>query len=204
VSYFSVKIRDNEYEPEAACQSLTHGEYPTIQHFKTANDEYAYIIKEIKTLTEKGVALKNICLVARTHKLLDDYIKELQGADIRVFEIKRNKFDDRTFDGIRVATMHRIKGLEFQCIFIVAANNRIIPLANAINNTDPVSKEESLVAEKCLLYVALTRAQKSAYITSYGSKSELLPLSPTLIIRDINSIAAKEIFAHCSEVQKKL
>jgi superfamily I DNA/RNA helicase/mRNA-degrading endonuclease RelE of RelBE toxin-antitoxin system len=166
---------DNEYESEAACQSLTHGEYPAIQNFKTANDEYAYIVEEIKALAEKGVDLKDICLVARTHKLLDDYIKELPNAGIRVFEIKRNKFDDRTIDGVRVATMHRVKGLEFQCVFVVAANNRILPLANAINDADPVSKEEGLTSEKCLLYVALTRAQKAAYITSYGSKSEFLP-----------------------------
>ena len=29
-------------------------------------------------------------------------------------------------------------------------------------------------AEKCLLYVALTRAQKGAYISSYGQISEFL------------------------------
>lgn len=71
--------------------------------------------------------------------------------------------------------MHRVKGLEFPYIFIVAANSRVIPLASAIDDTDQVSMEESTTSEKCLLYVALTRAQKAAYITSYGAKSEFLP-----------------------------
>ena len=84
------------------------------------------------------------------------------------------KLDDRTFDGVRVATMHRVKGLEFEYVFVVAVNNRVVPLSYAINTTDPVAAEEALNAEKCLLYVALTRARKSAYITCYGTPSEFL------------------------------
>ena len=47
--------------------------------------------------------------------------------------------------------------------------------AKAIDAADEASKQESLAAEKCLLYVALTRAQKAAFITSYGKQSEFLP-----------------------------
>jgi len=165
---------DDEYEGESLCQSLTHGDYPKIANFKTVKDECAYIINEITALKDNGVHLKDICLVARTHKLLDDYKRELPNAGIKVYEIKRNKLDDRSFDGIRVATMHRVKGLEFMYMFVAAANNRVIPLAGAIADSDIVSKNESLTSEKCLLYVALTRAQKAAYITSYGEKSEFL------------------------------
>lgn len=85
-----------------------------------------------------------------------------------------NKVDDRSFDGLRVATMHRVKGLEFKYVFIAAVNNRIIPLPFAINKTDAVSEVESITSEKCLLYVAMTRAQKGVYITSYGRPSEFL------------------------------
>ena len=165
---------DDEYEAESLCQSLTHGDYPTIMNFKTAGDEYDYIIKEIAALTGSGVQMKDICLVARTHSLLNEYKRVLPDAGIRVYEIKRTKLDDRSFDGIRVATMHRVKGLEFPYIFVVAANNRVIPLASAIADYDQASKTESLTSEKCLLYVALTRAQKAAYITSYGAKSEFI------------------------------
>ena len=70
--------------------------------------------------------------------------------------------------------MHRVKGLEFGYVFVVACNNRVIPLASATNSADPISKEESITAERCLFYVALTRAQKKAYICSYGKPSEFL------------------------------
>jgi superfamily I DNA/RNA helicase len=105
---------------------------------------------------------------------LSDYKRALPEAGIKVYEIKRAKLDDRSFDGIRVATMHRVKGLEFPYVFVAATNNRVIPLANAINDYDATSKAESLTSEKCLLYVALTRAQKAVYITSYGEKSIFL------------------------------
>jgi len=165
---------DIDYDHGKICQSLTHGITPIAKNFNSATEELEYIIDEIKKLQSSGTDLKSICIVARTNKLLDDYIKGLSGRGIKTYEIKRSKIDDRSFEGVRVATMHRVKGLEFKHVFVVAVNKRIVPLHSAINTTDPVASEESLTAEKCLLYVALTRAQKTAYITSYGQLSELI------------------------------
>lgn len=156
------------------CQSLTHGEKPVIKEFKDANAELTYLVEEIENLHKNGVSLSDICVVARTRKLVEDYIAQFTRAGIRAYAIKRNKTDDRNYDGLRVATMHRVKGLEFQYVFVAAANSRVLPLPSAINKTDAVSEAESIASEKCLLYVALTRAQKGAYITSYGKKSEFL------------------------------
>lgn len=165
---------DDDFDTGDRCQSLTHGKAPQVLRFNNANEEFDAVLKEIKSLIDSGVSAKNICVVARTHKLLDDYISQFTSNGLRCYEIRGNKADDRGLDGIRVATMHRVKGLEFQYIFIVASNKRIIPLASAIDHTDAVSEQETMTAEKCLLYVALTRAQKGAYISSYGQISEFL------------------------------
>lgn len=165
---------DDDFDLGDKCQSLTHGEKPVVENFNNANDEFDFIFDEVKKLKENGVALTDICVVARTKKLVDDYIALFTRLGIRSYAIKRNKVDDRSFDGLRVATMHRVKGLEFKYVFIAAVNNRIIPLPSAINKTDAVSEAESITSEKCLLYVAMTRAQKGVYITSYGRKSEFL------------------------------
>ena len=167
---------DNEYDADTGdkCQSLTHGEAPQIMSFANANEEFDAVLAKIRGLIDAGVAAKNICVVARTHKLVDDYIALFTSSGLRCYEIKGSKSDDRGLEGIRVATMHRVKGLEFQYVFIVAANSKIIPLAKAIDHTDSVSEHETMTAEKCLLYVALTRAQKGAYISGYGKMSELL------------------------------
>lgn len=165
---------DDAFDVGDQCQSLTHGKAPQVRNFANANEEFDAVLSEIKKLVSNGVSAKNICVVARTHKLLDDYISQFTSNGMRCYEIKGNKADDRGLDGIRVATMHRVKGLEFQYIFVVAANKRIIPLASAIDHMDMVSEHETTTAEKCLLYVALTRAQKGAYISGYGQMSEFL------------------------------
>lgn len=156
------------------CQSLTHGETPIVESFSNANDEFDFILNEVKTLNDGGIALTDICVVARTKKLVDDYLALFTKAGVRSYAIKRNKIEDRSHDGLRIATMHRVKGLEFKYVFITAVNNRIVPLQSAINNIDAISEAESIASEKCLLYVAMTRAQKGVYITSYGRKSDFL------------------------------
>ena len=165
---------DDSFDTGDRCQSLTHGTVPEVISTANANEELDTILGKIKGLIENGVSAKDICVVARTHPLLNDYITQFTSSGIRCYEIKRNKADDRGLEGIRVATMHRVKGLEFQYVFVVAANNRIIPLAAAIDHTDKVSERETITAEKCLLYVALTRAQKGVYISGYGRMSEFL------------------------------
>ena len=165
---------DDSFDMGDHCQSLTHGTAPEILSLSNANEEFDVILAKIKNLIDAGVASKNICVVARTHNLLDDYIEHFALNGIRCYEIRGNKADDRGLEGIRVATMHRVKGLEFQYVFIVAANSRIIPYAAAIDHMDSVSEQETLTAEKCLLYVALTRAQKGAFISGYGKMSEFI------------------------------
>lgn len=165
---------DESYDNGIECQSLTHGDIPEIYEFPTLENELEFIIKRIKNMEASGVELKNICIVARTHKLLDNYIVGLQQSGIRSYEIKSNKTDDRLFEGVRIATMHRVKGLEFDHMIVAAVNQRMLPLSTINEYEDDVSKEEFRTGEKCLLYVALTRARKSACITCFGGKSNLI------------------------------
>ena len=162
---------DENYDDGKVCQSLTHGKTPDIHGFKSAAEELSYLVDTIRDMEQHGVDIKTVCVVARTHKLIDDYIAGFTRYGIKTYEIKRSKLDDRKYEGVRVATMHRVKGLEFRHVFIVAVNKQVIPLASAIVHTDAVTELESHTSEKCLLYVALTRAQESANISYYGAAS---------------------------------
>lgn len=165
---------DEDYDNGKGCQSLTHGDKPEIKKFATPEEELNYLVSRIHELEKAGVEQKNICIVARTHKLLDSYIAGLQRAGIKSFEIKANKTDDRSFEGVRIATMHRVKGLEFDHVFAVAVNKKVLPFGTKADFEDDISLEEFRTGEKCLLYVALTRARKSACVTCYGGLSELI------------------------------
>lgn len=165
---------DDDVDLGDKCRSLVHGEAPVVKCFADANEELSYLTDCISDLQDRCVPMKNICIVARTNQLVKDYSAQLTKSGYSVYQIKRSKADDLSYDGIRITTMHRVKGLEFQYVFIVSANNRIVPLEAAIDHSDPISEREGYTAEKCLLYVALTRAQKQAYITCYGKKSEFV------------------------------
>lgn len=165
---------DEDYDNGKGCQSLTHGDKPEIKEFATPEQELEFLVTKIKGMEASGIEQKNICIVARTHRLLDNYIAGLQRVGIRSFEIKANKTDDRSFEGVRIATMHRVKGLEFDHVFAVAVNKKVLPFGTREDFEDDISLEEFRTGEKCLLYVALTRARKSACVTCYGGLSELI------------------------------
>ena len=85
------------------------------------------------------------------------------------------KFDQRDKPGIRLATMHRVKGLEFEHMIVVAANEGVIPLkAAVVDAEDAVARRDAETGERSLLYVALTRARRSATTTGYGQMTQLL------------------------------
>lgn len=155
-------------------RSLSHGDAPIVEIFDSYGDEAAALVKHIQEKIEAGMEPMEICVIARTNKMLADYANALSDAGIRSYEIKRSKTDDRHMPGVRLATMHRVKGLEFTCVFIVGMTRAAMPLKSALKSSDPTSKEEAITSERCLLYVALTRAKKAAYISAYGQASEFI------------------------------
>ena len=165
---------DEDYDDGKKVQSLTHGQKPEVNNFNSPEDELKFIIDKIAELESAGVDQKNICIVARTKNQIKDYSAGLQAKGIKSFEIKANKTDDRSFDGVRVATMHRVKGLEFDHVFVAGVNKSALPAKTKADFEDDISLDEFRTGEKCLLYVALTRARKSAYITGYGGMSEFI------------------------------
>jgi hypothetical protein len=78
--------------------------------------------------------------------------------------------DRREKPGVRLATMHRVKGLEFDHVFVVSANKGFLPLEQAMAGTeDAVAERNADLIERSLLYVALTLAKKTATVTGWGN-----------------------------------
>lgn len=166
---------DGGIDQQKGYVSLTHGQLPTVKCFASFSDEVAFLRQRIAELQMEGASLESICVVARTKRILEGYIDQLQASDIPTYEIKRNAAEQRDKLGIRLATMHRVKGLEFEHMIVVAANNGILPLEVAVDDAeDAVAKRNAETGERSLLYVALTRARRSATITAYGDLSPLL------------------------------
>ena len=67
---------------------------------------------------------------------------------------------------VSLMTVHSVKGLEFDYVFIVGMEEGIFPHYNAINSGSSSEIEE----ERRLCYVAITRAKKELYITSADTR----------------------------------
>ncbi|MBP3752112.1 MAG: ATP-dependent helicase [Pyramidobacter sp.] len=154
------------------CRSLTHGLVPYVRQFSNFEAEVNWIAGTIRSLTD--TVMNNICIVLRTNKQCAEYKKKLEAAGIACFEVKRSSSDDPMKIGVRIATLHRVKGLEFEYVFIAGASDDKLPHENALKNKEGLALEESITAERCLLYVALTRAKKRAYVTSNGKLSRFV------------------------------
>ena len=159
-------------------RSLVHGDAPTVETYPAQSDEIAALLKHIQEKMDAGVKSQEICVIARTNGMLTEYAKALNGAGIRTYEIKSKRIDDREMPGVRLATMHRVKGLEFTCVFIVGMTKAAMPHKSAIRGSDPLSREEAINGERCLLYVAITRAKQAAYIMAYGQASQFITEAP--------------------------
>src|SRR5262249_52979289 len=148
---------DGGEDTQKGYMSLTHGEAPTVVTFPSAADELEHLRKYINGLHDDGAALESVCIVARTKKLLELYAGNLRSAGIETYEIKRDSAEQRDRAGIRLATMHRVKGLEFDHIIVVAVNKGVVPLDAALRSADDQITERNLeTGERSLLYVALT------------------------------------------------
>ena len=64
-------------------------------------------------------------------------------------------------DAVRLMTAHASKGLEFNTVFIIGAEEGLFPHANSISSNSNDEIEE----ERRLFYVAMTRAKEKLYIT---------------------------------------
>ncbi|MGE5339944.1 MAG: 3'-5' exonuclease [Candidatus Omnitrophota bacterium] len=113
--------------------------------------------------------------VLPTTSLRNQYRDQLEENGIPFYIIERSQADDRLKKGLRLATMHRVKGLDFDTLIIASVNEGIIPLeSDGIHSEDPMVREEMDKLERSLLYVSATRARKQANFTSYGKPSPYL------------------------------
>jgi len=156
-------------------RSIRSGPEPEIELFASEADEAKFLIDKIREWS-KSVAPEEICIAARTGKLLDErYEPMLQNAGITTARVKREPESADKRGGVRLATMHRLKGLEFPCVLLVSVHDGTVPpYAVLTQEVDEVSRRERLQMERCLLYVAATRARDRLAIVGFGKACSLL------------------------------
>lgn len=85
-------------------------------------------------------------------------------------------------DHVALMTIHLAKGLEFPCVYIVGMEEDLFPSAMSMNT------RSELEEERRLFYVALTRAEKQAFLTYTQSRyrwGKLVDAEPSRFIEEI-------------------
>jgi superfamily I DNA/RNA helicase len=161
-------IDDLDGQPDTLMgyQSLTHGPKPN-EVSSHSRDAERKTVKEILTrLRSEDFVNNNICVVLRTNEEVDEYADWLKRSGEVVLRLDRNTPDNQDTPGIRVATMHRVKGLEFDAV-IIAGYKSPEHYANAFaDDGDPGVLVDVLTNERCLLHVAATRAKRYLLVST--------------------------------------
>uniref|UniRef100_A0A1S4CJB2 DNA 3'-5' helicase n=2 Tax=Nicotiana TaxID=4085 RepID=A0A1S4CJB2_TOBAC len=121
-------------------------------------------------------------------KAFIDHISERENENFRT-----RRHDNK--DSVTLTTIHQSKGLEWDTVFIVKANESDIPLLHEFNGITN-ERSNSIEEERRLLYVAMTRARKKLFILYVIMDSNWQVLQPSRFLR--------EIPRHLQETQEEL
>jgi len=155
--------------------SLLHGVEPMVVHYDSLSEEIEAMYAHLQDIRDTDEFYRSTCIVARTNSQLDEYEEELKAKGIMVYRLTGFDPEDRSRGGVRMATMHRVKGLEFDRLILCGINKGIVPLNTPELHSEDITVKKMFEAqERSLLFVAATRAKKSVMVTSYGEASQYL------------------------------
>lgn len=164
---------DGKTDDNKGYRSLTHGNPPEVRRFASLEEQCQFVTEYLTKKQE--TASDNVCIVARTKAHLEPLGSVLEKAGLIVRQIKADQADDGDVGVVRLATMHRVKGLEFDEVLLTSINKGVVPWPmNVEDKGDSVEARMADMEERALLYVAMTRARKRVMVLGYGELSEYL------------------------------
>ena len=120
---------------------------------------------ELEKSLENEAKLENLEEFKSIAKNFEDYNP---GATLEEFLIEISLISDvketKDDEVVTLMTMHAVKGLEFDVVFVTGLEEGLFPHANSMYD------ESELEEERRLFYVAITRAKKVLYLTNARSR----------------------------------
>ncbi|CAG7884352.1 unnamed protein product [Brassica rapa] len=113
---------------------------------------------------------------------LNSFINYISERETENFRLRRH--DNQ--NSVTLTTIHQSKGLEWDVVFIIKANDNEIPLLHESNGTASEGGT-SLEEERRLLYVAMTRARKKLFFLYVTVDSNWQVLQPSRFLKEIPS-----------------
>lgn len=112
-------------------------------------------------------------------------LEELLDKLALVSDVSEQKNDNE--DKVTLMTMHAVKGLEYDYVFVVGVEEGLFPHSNSLESNDELEEERRLC------YVAITRAKKKLYLINARSRILYGKISSNVPSRFINEISDEYI-----------
>ncbi|BCQ07071.1 ATP-dependent DNA helicase Rep [Mycobacterium heckeshornense] len=157
----------------AGCKSYVHGAPPITRGFTKADAEARFIVSAVKDWLARGIAPSEIGIATRAKWFGSTIAEYLQAERIPAVDLAKAS---KTDEAVSVGTMHRMKGLEFRCVNVAGVSAKLVPAPSAVTpaEEDKQTHEQDLERERCLLFVACTRAREELLVTWHGPPSPFL------------------------------
>ncbi|MHB1430556.1 MAG: 3'-5' exonuclease [Streptosporangiaceae bacterium] len=154
-------------------RSPISGQRPEVRGTPDRESELAALAERIAGWIDAGIEPHAIGVAARSGSLAKEAKEALKARGIPTLALTTRS----PKSAVRVGTMHGMKGLEFQAVAVIGVQDGSVPAASALTNpeTDPVAHAQDLQRERCVLFVACTRARDHLYVSFAGRPSPFLP-----------------------------
>lgn len=161
---------DDGEDTLAGYRSVTHGGVPEVAGWAARGAELEAVVAAVERWLKDDLPPQSIGVCARTGAVVQQIKQALARARLPVAG------EGGRSDGIRVETMHGMKGLEFRAVAMVDISATSVPQSAAVTpeRVDPLRYRQDLQRERCLLYVAATRAREQLRVSWAGKPSPLI------------------------------
>lgn len=165
----SIDDLDGQPDTLMGYKSLTHGDAPVLISSSSRAEERKVLLEALRRFGQAGIEPRGTCVVVRTNDEVNEYAEWLASEGFDVLQLNRDVSDDDARPGIRVATMHRVKGLEFDAVVLAGYRGAQRYAEMFADDGDAGVLVDMLTSERCLLHVAATRAKRALLVSQIES-----------------------------------
>ncbi|MGO4631913.1 UvrD-helicase domain-containing protein [Streptomyces sp. 2RAF24] len=165
---------DGRHETLLGYRSALHGSGPETHAAASHDAELAALVARVRDWLDDGITPGDIGVSARFNRTCDQVTERLSVAGIPARRLRADR--PSAAGAVNVGTMHSFKGLEYRCVAVVGVHDGAVPYPKAVTpvDVDRLQHEADLLAERCLLFVACTRARDGLYVSWAGDPSPFL------------------------------
>ena len=160
---------DGEADSLVGYRSPMHGQRPQLRRAANRHEELVFLTEQVRSWLDAGIEPHAIGVAARSASLGRKARDALNADGITTVALG----GQGAKKAVRAGTMHGMKGLEFQAVAVIGVEQGQVPALAAVTaeDEDAVAHAQDLQRERCVLFVACTRARDHLYVSYAGDPS---------------------------------